>query len=520
MVDKILQQRLLPYDGAQNSTRHPILISPKDIIRSNNVIYTTYSTKKKRPGKSEAFEDLAPLGRHVLGMVDYHRLGTQRVVTYDGKFVRAIHPSTGKIDNIGGGLAIPIDEAISFEKFYGYLLMFFHDGVTPMQGWTQSGNVATLTATAQAAKFGRVAWNRLWIPDPDIPGRLLASKTNDPTDFVTGDAFTLDLDINDGDPDGITAIFPPFFGSLYVTKRYSLYRVRPVTLDSGVQWTFDKLSENVGCISHNAVIAAGGTIFFPSDEGVHYLVSTDKVSEIETDLLSRDIQPDWRDDINVNRAKYMWGHYDREFQSLMFFYPSSSYSYPTDVWGYSLVAKKWYKWYDYNATSACKYMNVGTKKIGTLVGGPDGKIGLMDSEEKTDYGEKIPMSFVSGIISPTSLDEEFEFDYLAPIFRPQPNGSFRIKMKIDGRIVNDVTFDMTDTSLQDLLGEDFVLGESLLGGLPDMKIMKKRIKGHGMTYQLFVEHEQGAQEDAVDFELLGIMVDVDQNVGKTGERVA
>jgi hypothetical protein len=53
-----------------------------------------------------------------------------------------------------------------------------------------------------------------------------------------------------------------------------------------------------------------------------------------------------------------------------------------------------------------------------------------------------------------------------------------------------------------------------------MKISKKRIKGHGMTYQLFVEHEQGAQEDAVDFELLGIMVDVDQNVGKTGERVA
>ena len=521
MPEKILQQRLFPYDGTWNSTKHPLLISPKDIIRSDNVVYTTYSTKKKRPGKTDVFEDLAPFGRHILGSVDYHRIGTQRVVTWDGKFIKAIHPSTGLVDNITGDNVLPIDEVVTFEKFYGYLLIFFHDGTTPIKAWTQSGDILTLSADSQAAKFGRVAWNRLWIPDPDVPGRLLASKTNDPRDFITGDAFALDLDINDGDPDGITSIMPSFFGSMYVTKRYSTYRVRPLTLDSGVQWVFDKISDNIGCVSHNGVISAGGTMFFPSDEGIHYFESSDKISEIDTDLLSRDIQNEWREDVNFRRSKYIWGHYDRELQSLLFSYPASSYNYPTDIWGYSLVAKKWYKWHSYNATSLAKYADYNNKKIKTLVGGPDGRLGVIDSDVNTDFGEKIPaIQIVSGIISPTSLDEEFEFDYLSVIFVPQEGGVFKVLMKIDGRKVNELTFDMTDISTADSLGEDFILGESVLGGLPEMKIIKRRISGHGMTYQLFIEHEQTLQEDAVDFELLGIMVDVDANAGKTGERTA
>jgi len=519
MPDKILQQRLYPYDGSQNSTKHPLLISPKDIIRSDNVIYTTYSTKKKRPGKSDAF-DISPNGRPILGMVDYHRLGTQRVVYYDGKFLKAVRPSDNAVDNITGTQAIPLDEAVSFAKFYGYLAVFFQDETTPIQAWNQTGSVATLTSSEQVAKFGQVAWNRLWIPDPDYPGRLLVSVTNDPTDFVTRDAFAIDLDINDGDPDGITAITPQFWGSIYVMKRYATYRVSPVQTAYGTQFVPTKISDNVGCVSHNSVVSAGGTMFFPSDEGVHYFSSSDKVSEIETDLLSRDIQNDWRGDVNFRRAKYMWGHYDREFQSLLFTFPASSYNYPTDVWGYSLVAKKWYKWHSYNATSVAKYIDYGTKKVKSLIGGPDGRLGVIDSEVFTDYGEKIPpVTFVSGIISPTSLDEEFEFDYIAPIFVPQSSGTFNVKMKIDGRVVNDLDFDMTDTSDQDLLGEDFVLGASILGGIPEMKILKKRIGGHGMTYQLFIEHEQTLQEDAVDFELLGIMVDVEVNAGKTGARI-
>jgi len=520
MPDKMLQQRLLPYDGSQNSTKHPILISPKDIIRSDNVIYTTYSTKKKRPGKTDAF-DIAPSDRPILGMIDYHRLGTQRVVYYDGKLVKAIHPATDIVDDISGSQTLPIDEAVSFIKFYGYLAVFFQDGTTPIQAWTQSGSLVTLTATDQAAKFGQIGWNRLWIPDPLIPGRLMASKTNDPTDFVTGDAFTLDLDINDGDPDGITAISEPFWGSMYVTKRYATYRVRPVQFSAGVQWTFDKISGNVGCVSHNSMISAGGTLFFPSDEGIHYFASSDKVSEIDTDLLSRDIQNDWRGDVNFGRAKYMWGHYEREFQSLIFSFPASSYNYPTDVWGYSLVAKKWYKWHSYNATSITKYIDHNTKKVKSLVGGPDGRIGVIDSDVFTDYGEKIPpVTFVSGIISPTSMDEEFEFDHIAPIFVPQTSGTFNVKMKIDGQIINDLDFDMTDETSSSYLGEDLILGASVLGGYPEMKILKKRINGHGMTYQLFIEHEQTLQETAVDFELLGILVDVDANAGKTGTRTA
>ena len=517
MPETLLQQKLFPYDGAQNTTKNALLISPKDIVTSDNIVYTTYSTKKKRPGISLPFA--RPAGNsHILGGIDFHRLGVQRVVYYDGVKLRALDPATGIVDDITGTHAIPVDEAVTFTIFNGLLMIFFYGGNTPPKRWTQSGSIVDLGATAPNAAFGRVFLNSLWVPDPTVPGRVLKSRTGDPTLFTGGDSLAIDLDVNDGDPDGITAIFPPFYGSLYVAKRFSLYRITPQYNGATLFYAPAKISDGVGCISHNAAVAAEGNIIFPSDRGLHTFDSTDKVSGIEPNFLSGVIQPTWVSETNFDRGRFMQATYDPTLNSYLFIHPSRTRLYPNNLWGYSVEVGKWYRWQNFNHTSVFKYVDTVNSRVRTMVGSRDGDMGYLDEDVKTDYGVPYNCSMQSGIISPAGApDEQFGFNYIAPIFVPQTQGKFKITYKIDGHTIETLEFDMTDTSLGDDLGEDFIPGQSVLGGVPRIKIDKRSIVGYGMVYELIISHEAIADED---FELLGILMDVDRTTKIVGQTIA
>lgn len=524
MPDQLLQQKIFPYDGAQDSTKNPILISPKDVVDSNNIVYTTYSTKKLRPGLRHAFSPVPAIGKAILGQIDFWRLGKQRVVFYDGNRIHAIDPQTGNRDDISGANVIPVQEAISFEVFSGLLIAFFTGKQTPPKAWTMSGDMFNLGAAVPNAPFGRAWLNSLWIPDPNIPGRLLKSQTGNPTLFTGGDSLAIDLDVNDQDPDGITAIFPPFFGSLYVAKRLSIYKITPVILaDGSVSFgKSPKISDGIGCISHNAAVAAESQIFFPSDWGWHIFESTDKISGVDTDLLSRDIQPKWVDDVNFLRSSFIQSVYDRSLNSILCIFPPASYLFPADVWGYSLAAGKWYRWKSFNHTSVCRYLEPNQKRLRTLMGSADGSIGILDQAVQSDYGQKYGCSFQSGLIVPSGApDDQFAFNYLAPLFVPQVDGMFTVTYKIDGRVMDTKSFEMTDTSLGGILGVSFTLGETALGGLPQIKLDKREMFGNGMAYQLYVKYVPRSGEDLnTSFEMIGIFVDVSKVTKGVGERVA
>lgn len=518
MPENVLQQRLYPYDGSQDSTRHPILISPTDITDSDNIIYTTYSTKKKRPGISEAWDTRPPGNLNIIGGVDYWRLGTQYVVYYDGYSLYAVS-SSGVWTSISSGIPLPVNETVSFTRYNGLLITFFGGAATPPKKWTQTGVVSNLGTDVPYAAFGRVWLNRLWVPDPSVPGRVAYSRTGDPTAFTGGDSGTIDLDVSDGDPDGITAIFPPFFGGLYVAKRLSIYKIEPVILSDGsIIFSQVKILDGIGCNSHNAVVAVESNIIFTSDRGIHLFQSTDKISGVETQFLSASIQPDWVGGVNFRRAKYMQAVYDTELNSYILIFPRAGRNYPTDVWGYSLAANKWYRWRDYNQTAIFRYIDFNNKKAKTMIGSNSGDFGFIDTSTNKDYGNQYSIYIESGIISPISPDEQFTFESITPIFVPQSSGEFTLKYKIDGRVVDTLTFDMTDDSLGDPLGE-FILGESYLGGVPNVKVDKRNIGGNGMFYQLIISHKATGSNDE-GFELLGILTDIDNVSKATGVTVA
>jgi len=520
MVDTPTQLRLYPYDGTQDSTKHPLLIDPKAIVDSDNIVYTTYSTKKIRPGVSPAFTTRPAGNRHILGGIDFWRLGTQKIVEWDGQYLYSIS-SAGVQSNISGSHVLPTDEVISFTQFQGLLCIFFYGGQTAPKKWTQSGDITALSSDAPNAPFGRVFLNCLWIPDPTVPGRVLKSKTGDPTDFTGGDAAAYDLDINDGDPDGITAIFPPFFGSLYVSKRYSIYKLTPVIIaDGSIVFSISKIVDGIGCIAHNAVVAMESTIIFPSDRGIHYLQSTDKLSTITTTYLSAKIQPPWFEETNFNRAKYMQAVYDVSLNSYLLIFPRQGRSYPTDVWGYSLEVGEWYRWRDYNHTSIFRYVDFQNKKTRTMVGSALGDFGVIDDTTHSDYGVKYSSYVQSGIIAPGAPDARYQFKAIAPIFVPQIVGKFSITYKINGRTIETLEYNMTSDELADILGEDFVVGQSVLGGLPEVIMNKKNARGSGNFYSMFVQHipdEQTVYDEG--FELLGVLVEVEEINRLTGQVV-
>lgn len=523
MSDRPLQQKLYPYDGSQDVTKNPLLISPTDIVDSNNIIYTTYSTKKKRPGIRYAFNKFPTSGRHVLAQTDYWRLNKQYVVIWDGKYIWAIDGQTGVADNITGDFNLPTDQTVCFLKFFGLLIIFFGGGKTPIKYWNQQGTIQNLINEDYTQPFGSVYYNRLVIPDLEYPGRILLSKTNDPTDFLSGDATSVDCGISDGDPEGVTGIFPEWNGLLYVGKRLSLWQISPqyLTDNTGASYlTFvpKKITTGVGVVSHNGIVSAENDIFFVSDRGFHSLVSTRKFSQYETNFMSLKIQPAFVESINFNRSQYIQGVYDIYTNSLIWVFPINGNLFPSGAWGYSLMAEKWFGWSSFGQTSIGQYINPETYRLSTMVGANNGNIGVLDHEVKTDYGQPIPCFVMSGIICPNGApDDQFEFDNIMPLFVPQSAGTFRIVMKIDGAVINDLTFQMHEDLPGALLGVDFVLAQSYLGGISSIKGDNRTIMGTGMTYQLFIEHDG---QDAVDFEILGILVNVDINSKKIGTRVA
>ena len=100
--------------------------------------------------------------------------------------------------------------------------------------------------------------------------------------------------MSDGDPDGITAIFPHFFCSLCVAKRYSIYKITTIVDSLGnTNYSVAKISDGNGCISHKAAIAVEDVIIFTSDQGWHVLRNMNNIHGVETYFLSLQIQQNW-----------------------------------------------------------------------------------------------------------------------------------------------------------------------------------------------------------------------------------
>jgi hypothetical protein len=500
------QTQLLPYDGEQNSTRNPLLLDPKDVVLAENVIYTDDSTKRLRPGLKKAFESKPWGNTKIISQIQYHTFDKGwRLVCYDGLKIFSLDENLN-YDVLQSSIDIPLNTNVVFEVFFGVLCIFFGDKITYPLKWTMTGAMTQLHSTAPVCTLGRVFQNRLWVDDVSVPGRVLYTGVNS-LDFSSGGE--VDCDPFDGDPDGIRAIHPPLFGSFYVSKRLSTYKIAFQFDGTDIFYYSVKLSNSIGCVSHSASVASEGAIFFPSDKGIHVLDQSDKISGIETQFLSDPIRKNYINTVNFERSEYMRGFWDTELNSYVLLFPSVGSEYSNEAFGFSAKAGKWYYWPLFNHTSACTFIDSNdSKKRKTLLATNNGNFGFFDFTINSDYGVRNRFRIVSSILLPTGNVKGYQvLEYITLVCQNIIDGKIKLTSLIDGRFSEEIFFDMTD-KVPAKISESFKIGSSAIGGITPYMHNTQKAKGSGRSFQFVLDWEpdQSLDETAVP-EILGVILD-------------
>jgi len=524
MAEKLASHKIYPYSGSQNSTVHPALLDASDIVYSDNIIYTLSNTKKIRPGLVKSFNSQKPTGSEaILSGIDFNfwsstdnRIKNYFVYAQKSGDVIAFDKTTQTHRVIKSG--INVNFPIVFETFYGLLVMCVGDRETIPQKW--NGTTPLMSdlfsdGSTYKSTICRKFLNKLWIDDPTVPGRAIGSVTNDPTDFSGAGSETIDFNVNDGDPVGLTAFLPPKDKVMYVGKWNSLYSLTPTYVGSTLVFVPNEISTNadIGVVSHNGCTSAGGSLYFPSQRGYHRLITSDVIIGLDTQFASAKIQADWTREVSMQYAGFISACYSVEHNSIFVLYPRDEDVEANHLFGYSLISQDWYSWYNFNQSFVVTCMDATTRKNKATFLSRDGDIGVLDDDYVSDYGKFYTMKIKAGVITPNGIPEaSYEFKFANFVFTPSSSGTMSFAMLIDGKHLNYKTIPISptnstyDTTQYGELGENFILGLMNLGGVPSVYLYPQELKGSGTFYTFLIQFTPTSNSESL--EILGILVDV------------
>lgn len=239
---------------------------------------------------------------------------------YTGQWADEITGTSVTLSTFGLG-------GVSHEVMNEDLLLGFKNSTTGVAVWeaqSTSTNLVGLSSTTGVAGTSSSIFapiTRCWIlrqhqsrmfyaGDPQNKDTLYFSQSTLYNNFtVTGTAGTagsIQIFPGDGDPEGITAIFPSINSQeLYVSKRRKMYKI--ITEDPDPDnWAIVKVSDAIGCVSHNtARTIAQRDVFFESDLGIHSLFQViNNTGIIEDTLISFPISRDYRTMDQVSKSQH------------------------------------------------------------------------------------------------------------------------------------------------------------------------------------------------------------------------
>jgi hypothetical protein len=400
------------------------------------------------------------------------------------------------------------------------------DGLTNVpKKYTGSGNFTDLTnVTGSPPNFSvcRKHQGRIWANDKTNPDRLHYSETATiETWNGEGDSGALDIGVGDGDPQGITAIFPTFQGVLYVAKKTKLYRVLN---DSPENYQIELVSSGIGCVSHNSIVAVDqDDIIFVSEKGVHSLVGTISSGDVQGTYLSRDIQKTFNSQWVKARRKYIWGAYIQPYDAVGFAVTDSRNGIGSNntIWFYDLSEKGWHSWD--GVSCQCLFTADDSDKKRFYMGGAK-------SFDAQDYG-RLAKAITSANfdVAPTGLNSDIDmviktgniyinakkpnyvygFKRFGLIFNAVGSYTLNVSFKVDNFEAQTLNF----TGSGDLLGTTFILGSSILGGRALTEPQTLSVDGWGRTFQVTIT--QSGRQSRVDIQ--GFIVDFEEPTGQTQE---
>lgn len=524
-------KQLYPWMGGLATSVDPVILDPQKLIVADNIIFTNSATRKKRGGQDHY--NSTPIGgataaENVVYCTPYWSTKSSTKVesfvcaTTAGKVYRS--PFNGTWTSFGGTLTLAVSHGgVTSDVIQEDLVLGIRGSGVPKVWENQNTgvNLVNLTATSGSLPFSS-AWivktflDRLFVSgDPAFPDRIYVSRVGDyqrwTASGAAGTAITLEVGTGDGDPTGITAIFPGTGADnvLYACKRRHIYRIDCSDPDQ-TNWSIKLVSNQIGCLNPNVVATIDlADVIFASDRGVHTLnqvLTTTAV--VEGDFLSFPIQEDYRSVINTADRDKMSGVYMPSLNSYLLSCRRSGQTDFETVYGYNVELKEWFRW----TSVPCNYLrsrfNKTTGADELYATDSDGYVNILQQDELNDFGNPIVTRLKSAFISPQEVPfYENQFTNLACLYRARDNSTFRVYYSVDGLSQQTVTFEQRiaggNTLGTTLLGPSFILGQ-----IQSIKPVWNHLNiEEGNSIQLTFEQD-GLNED---FELFGIFIEYEMD---------
>lgn len=466
---------LLPWDGGLNTSLDPGVISPKQLTKAEHCVFATNGARSRRDGINYNWDDAATGTERLLGGIDFwfgvSNEKDQTIVTVsDDKKFYSYDPGAGtrtEITDIGSAWSSSITD-VSLLVFDNKLLLAATGGTSnSIKYWDGASDIDDLGNNSPAASILQEHLGRVWTNDLSNPDRIHYSQTHDLTQWGgNGDSGALDVGVGDGDPVGITAIFPSFQGALFVAKKTKLYRVSGTTPED---FTVTLVSSGIGCISQNAQASVDQTdVFFASDRGFHSLATTASYGDFTSQYVSFDIQKTFLEKFPHSQRPFIKAAYIAELNSVAFAVTDRQFT-PNQnnncVYLYNISLKSWYLWPDVPAQ--CLFMVQDSDKKRMYVGTNISRLaqtqtGLPYDTLEDDSQQAIGFDVKSGVLfldqNPYSLKRFHRFGL---IYQPQGANTLIVTLQIDNYAPQVLTYDAVGS--QFLLGETFILGQTPLG---------------------------------------------------------
>lgn len=273
---------------------------------------------------------------------------------------------------------------------------------------------------------------------PDFPETLWKSDTENPTDFTTGTSDIFNIDLGVSDAKGILALAPEFLGRLYIGKLNSIYEMDTAVTAAPIR----PITETIGIVSHNGVVAVGGDLLFPSLRGLHSMRATQIYGDIQDYYLTRPINNIWLNKINFDRAEEITACFSQEYNSYFMVYPDKNTN-NYNLLGYNINDGSFYHWDDFGCTYVAPQIDFTTKAMKTLFGMRSGKIFTMEpvndvlglSSTFLDLGTPYTSSFTTPPMFPAgSPGPQFRFSKVDVFFTPKSAADITVVYKVDDKL--------------------------------------------------------------------------------------
>ncbi len=506
MARRTQQFQMLPWVGGLNTSLEESMIPANQLTVAENLIFDTRGSRKKRDGIKHNWDDGTTASASIIGLHDFwFTSGGSRVhrivgVASNGT-IYSYNAGTRSTLTDGGTAYAGTLTTCSMVTFNNKVIIAVDGASNVVKYWDGSGNVADLPGTPPKASFVFEHLGRLCMNDKATPDRLHYSPPNDHTVWNgLGDSGAFDIGTGDGDPDGLTG-GKSFRGDAIIFKRTKAYRVAGSTPED---ITIQKMTDGVGCSSHNSIAVVENTdMFWVSERGVHSLSATDTYGAFDSAFISTDIQKTFNDDFTKSRLKFVWGAYLDSINSVAFTFTQDSDSTNNDIFLYNVALKAWYQWSNLSCQSLITandsdrkrfYIGTATTRVSKTFNGTNYDISPAAANTAITFRVTTGYIFVDENPYTTKGYKRFIVYY-----KPRGSHTLAATLTVDTHGLNtenQLSYTVSDSTA--LLGSTFTLGVSSLGSSSIMAPYTRHIDGIGRGVK--VSFEQTGTDEEVEIQ--------------------